>query len=504
MVPAMIRLRTKLLAAYVATIAPLFAVFGVWVVHVSSTALEEELGRSLAASAAIIASGYSSSTTAGRIARLEDDSAAMRDRLLKGLEASRLQAGLSRVRVVTPDLDTLVDTAGALPSSRQFDLETDRSEAEEAAATGGATSSVLFWDDDGTPFMRGYAPVDFEGEVVALVVVERPASYFARLRHLRAQTLGFGVLLLLATSLVSALISRRIVGPLTQLAEAARRVGEGDLKATLPALGNDEVGHLATALRQMQRDLAARDEDTRMMLAGIAHEVRNPIGGMELYLGVLEESLRDDAELGGHAARVRRELGYLTRVVEEFLAFSREQPLRMVRVTAEELVGAALASATRNGAAASIEVDVVPRDLALTCDVDAMRGVLINLLQNALQASPDGATVRVVARVPDGSPAERVLVVEDHGSGMAPDVLERAFRPFFTTREKGTGLGLALAKKIVTRHGGRISIDSAPGRGTRVTVVLPWDPAVPAANAVHAACETTQRPAADDCGEMIG
>ncbi len=485
--------------AYIVTLIPLSVGFGWWAFTVANAGLEAELGRTLSGIADSIAADYSQGGTPGRIERMTEDSHAVRAGLQTRLQAIQARTGVARIRILDSDLRSLVDTSEIEPFSKYFDLERDQFEVDQVLNTGRATSSVLFFGTDGRGYKVGYGVIANEGDPIALVAVEGSASYFALLKSFRAQVALFGLGILLLIVLVTIVVSRRITAPLSELSDAAARIGGGDLHAKIPASGDDEIGHLSGALAQMQSDLADRDEETQMMLAGIAHEIRNPLGGMELFVGLLEDSLPEDGEDAEHAKKVRRELNYLSRVVEEFLTFARDRPLECTRREAlgfmDEIVAGARAAAN-----AGVPIEISATDeLEISGDLSALRGVLINLVQNAAQASKRGEPVRL--SVTGSSSASRRIVVQDSGTGMPEDVLKNVLRPFYTTREKGTGLGLPLAKKVVERHGGTLALESEVGVGTTVTIELPFD-----------ACATLKTAEAgliglDDSdwdGEMIG
>ncbi len=498
----MFRLRTRLLLAYLAALIPLAAAFG-WVTFtVARAGLEAELGRSLALAAGTVAAEFNASPDAGRIARLTPDSTATRERLRGTLTAVRDETGVRRIRILDSELRALVDTDPVEPFDSYFDLEGERREIDAVLATGDPMHSVLFHGADGTPYERGYAAVSHEGAVVAVVSVEGSAAYFTVLTSLRVQIAIFGLLTLLMTVVVTILVSGRITAPLERLGDVARRVGGGELQVEVPKTGDDEIGRLAAALREMQRNLRARDEEAQMMLAGIAHEVRNPLGGIELFVGLLEESLDDDGDARRYAARVRNELNYLTHVVEEFLLYARERALELGRGRADELLENVRSATAASFASFGVEFETrcEPADTEITGDLSALRGVIINLVQNAAQASDAGASVVVAVGGDDG---HRRIEVSDSGRGIPPDQLADVFRPFYTTREKGTGLGLPLARKIIERHGGTIDIESSVGQGTRVVIALPFDPAIaPAVRRTEA--KRISLDSGDYDGEMIG
>ncbi len=154
-------------------------------------------------------------------------------------------------------------------------------------------------------------------------MVEASADYLTSLARFRRWLAGAGALGLGIIVLLTALMARRLTGPLGRLAGAAERIGRGDLEAAVPVETRDEVGQLAARLDEMRAALRARDERLQMMLAGIAHEVRNPLGGLELYAGLLREGLAGQPDRLAEVARVEREIGYLKNVVSDFLEYAR-------------------------------------------------------------------------------------------------------------------------------------------------------------------------------------
>jgi len=223
----------------------------------------------------------------------------------------------------------------------------------------------------------------------------------------------------------------------------------------------------AQALRQSR--LAAMGE----MAAMLAHEVRNPLGAMELFTGLLLQDLRAQPDPLRLAREVARGITDLNHLVTNLLEFTRTQAPRRVTVD----LGALVDDALRHGADLRDAHGVgVERRLAVppaVGDPDLLRPVLTNLVRNALQAMPDGGTLTLAAT----HDAHTVrIAITDTGPGIAPAEREAIFRPFYTTRARGTGLGLAVARELVTAMHGRLEVESEVGRGSTFTVTLPRDP----------------------------
>lgn len=469
-------LRTRLLLAVLLPAVALFALAGLLGYRLSRAVLEDELGRSLGRMAGMAAATVNS----GTLANLQpgDDRVPTRTygNVSRKLEELRASGGLRRVTVVDEARRVKVDAGGGLPIGAELpELLRDRLEVDRAFAGEQAASLVLFVGKDGKTYKSGYAPVKDEesGKVVAVAVVEAEADFFRPLGALGrgfAVLLGVGLLLLSAAAVVTA---AGLAAPLGRLMDAALRMGRGDLSTPVKPERTREIGTLALELESMRRQLESRDRQLKMMLAGVAHEVRNPLGGMELFAGLLGEELASTTpsldEARSHVERVRSELRYLTRIVEDFLAFAREQPLSLAVVEGPGLLESVRSHLAGEAQERGVEVALEAEAGRVSADEGLVTAALVNLLKNALQASPAGGRVVLRGRVEPGSYA---VEVEDAGGGIPEAEAAKVFEPFFTTREKGTGLGLPLARKIAEAHRGSLSLDSRPGR-TVLTLRLP-------------------------------
>jgi two-component system sensor histidine kinase FlrB len=216
-----------------------------------------------------------------------------------------------------------------------------------------------------------------------------------------------------------------------------------------------------------QSRLAAMGE----MAAMLAHEVRNPLGAMELFTGLLLQDLREQPATLQLAQHVARGITDLNHLVGNLLEFTSNRSIRARPFSCDAVIEDALRYTADLRLANRVAVEWRPSGtLEAVGDAELARPVLLNLIRNAVQAMPDGGTLTVEAEA-DG--AEVVLAVADTGPGVPAEQAEQIFMPFFTTKTKGTGLGLTVARGLVTAMGGRLALGRAAAGGARFTLALP-------------------------------
>jgi signal transduction histidine kinase len=445
-------------------------VFGFFAHEEARRALEDELGRRLATAAA----GAAATVLPEQLEALHagDEDSLTYANVRRKLEAARERLGVRRVVAVAADLGARGDTQGTLRlGATAHELSADRAELERARG-GTPTASPLFVGHDGLPYKRAYAVIGAPGagqSIAGFIAVEGSADYFNALAAFRRQLIAAGGLALLAVLALTVLVARRISGPVVRLADAAARLGRGELAARIPVETRDEIGFLASTLDDTRAALQARDEHMQMMLAGIAHEVRNPLGGLELYAGLLRDALAGQPERLQEVARIERELGHLRNVVSEFLEYARRPAPELAPVAIGPLLDE-VRELTEAPDRVTVTVEA-PAGLKVRADAGQLRRALLNLARNAAGVMQGRAGRVVLAAVEDGARVR--LEVRDQGPGVPAELREKIFTPFFTTREKGTGLGLAFVREIARDHGGDVGVEDAPGGGAVFRIELP-------------------------------
>jgi signal transduction histidine kinase len=240
-----------------------------------------------------------------------------------------------------------------------------------------------------------------------------------------------------------------------------------------------EVARLREELAQKNRQLRRRERLAALgeMAAGVAHEIRNPLGGIQLFASLLEKDLRDRPPERRLATRIAKGVAAVEAIVTDFLEFGRPRDPQPRTVRIEVIVREVMELASgRIEGEVRIEVSDALREIEMVSDGAMIKRALLNLVLNALDAARQGKDPSHEPRVVIGGRHQSenvVLTVADNGPGVPAELMDRIFNPFFTTKDKGTGLGLAIVHQIAESLGGNVQVVNAPGGGAVFTLSIP-------------------------------
>ncbi len=466
-----LRIRNRLLVSFLVLALCLVLVPMILFERQARRSLEMEMGMRLEAVAAAASTQIDPSLVAAALSLPSESGQRTRLRLGERLTQLRDVTGVRRIYLLDRDGRDRLDTDPDAILGEELAQARAHRGMLEIAARGDPTSSPLFLDPHGEMRKTAYAPLNVKGDVLGFVGVEADARFLRDLGALRERVVLVGILGFLLSAILSFGLARGLTGPLNDLVEAARAMGSGNLEKPIPDLGADEVGFLAQTLEESRERLAERDKAQRAMVAGIAHEIRNPLGGIQIYVELLQSDPALSSAQKERVGKVLKEIHRLGEIVEEFLAYARPQvpvresfdPRGIVGETVELLQGLA--------AEQQVRISVRPPSAATRVSADSgqIRQALLNLVRNAVEASPPGSEIRISW----GKEGDSVAIsVEDDGPGIPQTERARIFDPFFSTKSEGAGLGLPIVRRLCDQNGGRITLDEGPEKGCRFTIRL--------------------------------
>jgi signal transduction histidine kinase len=284
--------------------------------------------------------------------------------------------------------------------------------------------------------------------------------------------------------------------PLLLMAENMARVEKGDLSVRMKPFGKDEIGRLVSSFDSMvdrldtakqeldryhfqQMERADRLASIGEMAAGIAHEIKNPLTGIASAITIIKDDFSSSDPRNEIMKEVLEQINRLDKTANDLLFFGKPTQPDPAYTDINSTLGKTLMFASQHRGGKNIEKKLELQDNLPPVYVDAkqIQQVFLNLFLNAVQAMPDGGVLTVKSSLLQKECDWVQVSIADTGKGIPPQILEKIFTPFFTTKAQGTGLGLAICHKLITQHGGTLTVASEDGKGTVFTVALPaFDP----------------------------
>lgn len=319
----------------------------------------------------------------------------------------------------------------------------------------------------------------------------------------RTSVYGLGLLSLIALliALVLMFVVLLTLRPLTTLTAASKRIGAGDYRPITPPRrllsSHDEITLLTREFNTMAQSLSERDTRLRSqheallkserlatigrMTSVITHELRNPLSSINLNAEMLMDSLHergidpDAPEVMPLLQTIIEEVDRLRDITEEYLVYARLPSPKLNLEHLDDIVQGLVDFHIWEWNQHQIDVNLHIEGEAITiqCDANQLRQALLNLLKNAIEASPPGATVTINVRADD---QRAHIVITDQGPGLSPEVRTRIFEPFFTTKSGGTGLGLPMTQQIIEEHRGTLTVLASSDEGTSFAISFPRSP----------------------------
>ena len=335
-------------------------------------------------------------------------------------------------------------------------------------------------------YITRYAPLrDYRGQVVGILYVGARAAAFAALIDAFNNRVAIIALVCIGLAAVIAVpIARWITRPVADLVDATGRLAQGDMSVRVPAHGKGELAQLADAFNRMVEQL--QDTQARLLhkeklasmgqlAAGVAHEINNPLGTIQLFSSALLTSLPEADSRREDLLTIQRETDRCKVIVSSLLNFARQQEVLAEETDLSALLDRAVEAVAHQAAFAGVKIERRYADglPSIQADPSQLQQVFVNLMNNAADAMGGRGAITLATRAVDATSVE--VSVSDTGCGIPEEDLGHLFTPFYTTKApgKGTGLGLSIVYGIVKMHRGQISATSRVGEGTTFRVTLP-------------------------------
>jgi signal transduction histidine kinase len=373
--------------------------------------------------------------------------------------------------MTTPDLIyPVADSPGSVNADDVRDLA-QRSADERRPLTDTVTTSVGRQGLAAEPLIRARKLRGIAVYADALTDVQ------ANVQLIRRRILVSGAIALVVAALAGYLVARALTGRVKRLEQAARKVAGGDFSNPIQADSDDELGKLAAAFDDMQRQLARLDTARKQFIASASHELRTPIFSLGGFLELLADEELDEDTRAQFLAQIRGQVERLRKLATELLDLSRLESGALelrpeptdVGQLAREIAGEFVPAAAQRDA--QVEVRAGKDPIEIECDPERVAQVVRILLDNALVHTPAGTAIVVSAARADGHVS---LEVADSGPGIRHQTMPHIFEPFFTSADgaRGAGLGLAIARELAERMHGELTARSRPG-DTAFKLTLP-------------------------------
>jgi two-component system OmpR family sensor kinase len=320
-------------------------------------------------------------------------------------------------------------------------------------------------------------PLRAGGRVTRVVVYSSSLSDVqSNVELIRRRVIIAGGIALAIGVLGAFLVARALGRRVKRLERAAERVAGGDFSHPIPVESSDEIGELALAFNDMQRQLAQLDSARKRFIATASHELRTPIHSLGGFVELLQDEDLDEEERRAFLDQIAEQVARLRALSVDLLDLSKLEAGSLELHPEPTDVGALARSVSAEFTPVAsqheseVEVRLAPEEIEATCDPDRLAQIVRILLDNALTHTPQGTRIEVSAGRENG---QVTLAVQDHGLGIKRTVLPRIFEPFYTSDDaQGSGLGLAIARELAERMDGHLAVESVPGR-TRFTLELP-------------------------------
>ncbi len=462
------KIQNKLIFTFSMFCLTIFSVSGLLHYWYTESSLEEELGKKLLAVGQAAALQVNTELVT-KLTPGDENSRTYRN-FKKKLADLRDVTDVDRIYIMNMQGNSLLDTEDGVRIDYHYPfLKFNRYEFDRTLK-GLPSHSVLFESYDGKLYKSAFVPMTVNNEIRGVIAVDGSATFLYLVKRIEWHLLTVGIIGVVVSVLIGYYLARSISNPVKQLMGAAEKIGSGNLEGAIDIRSHDEIGYLGDTMETMRRNILKRDQYLKTMLAGVAHELRNPLGGVEIFAHLLNKEITEDGVRRNYIRKIINEVDVMKKILTDFLEFARPkvpQPQTCdVKVLIDEV--RSIFSQDLDHKAIQFRTDV--RERQAFVDPGHLRQILVNLIENSIQSMNGDGVITIETKDHNG---QMELTISDNGHGIEEGIREKVFDPFFTTKEKGSGLGLAIVKKLVEENHGGIGIESDGRNGTRCVLMFP-------------------------------
>ncbi len=461
------RIHTRLILSFTALVIGLLWTSGMLITWSVRKSLEAELGSKLI-SVARAAEVQLSEIDNSLLARAIGERA--KSRLESRLKILRDAAEVKRIYVFNLDNQSVLDTDSLTASGTEYFTHRFYQKEIKRIEEGLPAYTILFTGIEGEPVMTGFTPFLSNGEIAGGIAVTGSVPFLSGMAALKNRLLMIGVFGTGIAALLAIILSVSITRPITKLIQEAKKIGKGITGEPIQIKTKTEIRYLADTMEIMRQNINERENELKAMVGGIAHEIRNPLGAVQLFTDLLGDEMNNtDAE--SHLRRIKTETGAIKKLVDHFLIYARPPNPCMQDCLLEPVIHEAVSGAANQDAFRNIQVEYENlENKMLYADSGMLKQIVVNLVQNAVSAMPGGGKLCISCAK---EKKKLYIKIQDTGSGIPEESHGHIFKPFFTTREKGSGLGLAIARNLMRSHKGTIRLARTDQNGTVFELIFP-------------------------------
>ena len=377
------------------------------------------------------------------------------------LETFNASMQLNNAFLFNKDFEVLLKVNPDISASR---LKINRTEISDIS-TGKTITSLPFKGEDNQWYLWGFYRINDQ----YYLGIQESANRLAKLDNLSLIFIAIAFSGILLTVGAAFFVARSVSRPIDKLVQFSSEIGHGNYNSDNPEGINGELSVLSNALSRMRDDISRHQEEKEKMLAQIAHEIRNPLGGIELLAGLIREHTEDGSQNAEYIEKIITEVQGLKTQVNEYLQFSRPVPAQIQDIYPDEIF---------TDIKRMLDNQLVENDLeliwsgnigAVRFDPNHFRQIMTNLISNSIQMSPAGAKINVSA---EKNGKYTTVAVSDTGPGIVEEDLKHIFEPFFSRRKQGIGLGLSICKKLAETNKAELRVKNNETTGCTFSLMI--------------------------------